>query len=273
MTTREAPFDEWKRIILELPDDLFFSLMRLYLGEIKTPFHKPRIVEKIIAYLSDTEITERIAALTDRYDAEVLTAIDLLRNPDAGTLFRIFQGERDYFSFHNHLMNLSERLLIYTVPDGNVLQINPYLYPVLKERVLTPRLLFPPADEAPEDETGDSAPKQPVSLREEHIWSALSFVQHQGIQIKANGTIKKNTIEQLRPVFPALCSGDDLSEIYRLINCLLRLRLMKLKSGRMQFHEEGIRRMLRMHRPHRLGFLWAAASLEPVSSWPPCHAP
>ena len=109
--------------------------------------------------LSDRKTALRIISLIDTYDAELLTAIDILREPDPGMLFHLFRTDRDYFSFHNHLMNLNERLLIYTVPDGNILQINPYLYPVLKERVLAPRLLFPPADETPEDDTGDPVPK------------------------------------------------------------------------------------------------------------------
>ncbi len=265
MTPRETHYEEWKRSILELPDELFFSLMRLYLGDIKTPFHKPRLVEKLAALLSDSEVTDRIIALTDVYDAEILTAIEVLHNPDPSMLFRLFQGERDYFSFHNHLMNLHERLLIFTAPESSNLYLNPYLYTLLKERVLTPRLLFPPADEVHED-PADPALRQAIILSEEHIWAAVSFLQHYGLYIKANGTIRKSTAEQLRKVFPSLCSDDDNSDIYRLLNSLLSMGLLHIKGARLHLVEEGAVRMLSMDRPRRMACLWSAIALNSTSA-------
>jgi len=260
MTSKDTLHEEWKRSILELPDEHFFSLMRLYLGDIKTPFHKPRLVEKLAALLSDSEMADRIIALTDVYDAEVLTAVEVLHNPDPALLFRLFQGERDYFNFHNHLMNLHERLLIFTAPDSSELYLNPYLYPLLKERVLTPRLLFPPADETADEE--DPLLRQPISISEEHIWSVVSFLHHYGIHIKANGTIRKSTAEQLRNVFSGLCSGDDDTEMYRLLRALLNMGLLQLRGGRLHLLEDGVTRMLSMERPRRMACLWSAIALD-----------
>lgn len=261
MTLQDNMYDEWKRSILELPDELFFSMMRLYLGDIKTPFHKPRLVEKLEAFLSDGEMADRIIALTDVYDAEVLTAIEVLHNPDPAVLFRLFQGERDYFNFHNHLMNLHERLLIFTAPDSGSLYLNPHLYPLLKERVLTPRLLFPPADEPAED-PADPSLRQPISIGEEHVWSVVSFIHHYGLHIKANGTIRKSTAEQLRKVFPGLCPDGDDAEMYRLLNGLLNLGLLQLRGARLHLLEEGAIRMLSMDRPRRTACLWSAIALD-----------
>lgn len=253
--------DEWKRSILELPDDLFFSLMRTYLGDIKTPFHKPRLVEKLGVLLSDSDTSRRITALTDTFDAEVLTAIEILQHPDPAQLFQLFQGERDYFNFHNHLMNLHERLLIYTCPENHNLYLNPYLYTALKEQVITPRLLFPPAGKKETGYSSETASMPPVWLHEEYIWGMLSYVHHQHISIKTDGTFKKNTVERVDEVFPALRCTEDPSKIYRILNSLLHMQLLHVKGASLHVHENGIQVLGSLPRPLRQCFLWASSSL------------
>jgi len=45
-------YKDWKEAMLRLPERTFFVLMRLYLGEIKTPFNKQRLVESLGGFLS-----------------------------------------------------------------------------------------------------------------------------------------------------------------------------------------------------------------------------
>jgi len=269
MKHREAgdkhKYDEWRHSILELPDELFFSIMRTYFGRLKTPFHKPRLVEKLAALLSEKSTIHKITALTDTYDAELLTAIEFLGEPDPGLLFGLFQGEKDYFSFHNHLINLQERLLIYSTPENHGLAINPYIHPELREKVITPRLLFPPEGSVSEKkdfkagETREGSSQ--IYLNENLIFGLLSSVSHQRLSVKADGSLRKNTLENLRECFPNLFPNDDPSPLYWLLNSMHQLKLLQLKGGLLQFCRDELNTIIRSGRPLRNASLWAAAVL------------
>lgn len=47
----DARYAEWSASLVQLPDTHFFDLMRLYLGVLKTPFHKQRLVQQLSAFL------------------------------------------------------------------------------------------------------------------------------------------------------------------------------------------------------------------------------
>ena len=68
-------YDDWKEALLRLPDRTFFDLMRLYLGEIKTPFNKQRLVEKLAGFLSKPEVQRIIVKSLDSLDILILTAV------------------------------------------------------------------------------------------------------------------------------------------------------------------------------------------------------
>ena len=65
-------YKDWKEAMLRLPERTFFVLMRLYLGEIKTPFNKQRLVEKIGGFLSKPDTQQAIIESLDRLDILIL---------------------------------------------------------------------------------------------------------------------------------------------------------------------------------------------------------
>ena len=252
--------DEWKRCLSDLPDELFFSIMRTYLGELKTPFHKPRLVDRIIHLFSKDETIRRAIALIDEHDALVLTAIELLDKPTAQQILRLLHDSYDYFSFHNHLMNLQERLLIYSCSDSPHLHLNPYLRPHLHQSILSPAALFPPATPV------TSAVNPAVTVTEEICWSILAALNSFNEPLKADGTLKKRVSDGLQSIFSALSEKDDIGVYYLLINALLKLGILQKRKASLFLEYSRGEEFGNKSRAERLFYLWAAVCMSTDSA-------
>lgn len=251
--------NEWKRCLLELPEELFFSIMHTYLGKIQTPFHKPRLVDRLEAFLNDPETIERAIALIDEYDAELLTAIALLKNPDPAILFRFFEGDKDYFAFHNHLLNLQDRLLIFTCPEDRSLYLNPFFLAALEEDVIAPVLLFPPAEKIGTTSSG----KMPAPWAGEAlVWGLLSFFQHQPEALKNDGTLKKKSAGTIGKIFPTITGDGDMEKIYLMLNSMRQMELIEFHSGSFSSQPEQLSRFGSLPRPIRLSIIWIVLSKQ-----------
>ena len=55
----------WQEAISSLPDKQFFNTMRLYLGEIKTPYNKQRLTEQLASFIRREENLKSILTLMD----------------------------------------------------------------------------------------------------------------------------------------------------------------------------------------------------------------
>ena len=124
----------WRNALTKLPDNHFFELMRIYLGEIKTPYNKQNLIENLGAFLHKPEIQQRIVSLLSVEDIQIINAIHYLTAPSQNVLSRFFAKTLSFAELYEALMNLEERLIIfrYTHDDGSVLfKINPILEQVL----------------------------------------------------------------------------------------------------------------------------------------------
>lgn len=88
--------EQWKTIIVSLPDDDFFAIMRNYLGEIKTPFNKHILIDRLLAFLTREETVERIVTLISNDDAYLLTLIYFLDEPDIKTLYSFIKESKSF---------------------------------------------------------------------------------------------------------------------------------------------------------------------------------
>jgi len=252
----QEQIDEWKRCLADLPDDLFFSIMRTYLGDLKTPFHKPRLVDQIIHLFSKDETIQRAIALIDKHDALVLTVIELLDKPTAQQILRLLHDSYDYFSFHNHLMNLQERLLIYSCTENPHLHLNPYLKPHLHKAILSPAALFPPA--TPVTTTANP----PVAITEEICWSLLGALNSYTEPLKADGTLKKRFSDELQTIFSTVSEKGDIGIYYLLINALLKLGILQKRKAALILDYKRGTEFGSKSRAERLYYLWAAVCMS-----------
>lgn len=250
--------EEWESSMLELPNELFFSIMRTYLGSIGTPFHKPDLLKKLAAFLRKEETLHRIVSLIDEEDIVFLTAVYLFDRPGVETLYRLFEDELDYFDFHGRLRNLQERLLIYHVPHEDVVVLTPFLSEYLGTHIVSPELLFETdtseRSEESVEELSERGYEQSIPMiTESLVWAAVSYLFTSNEVLKSDYTLKKKSAEYLNAVF----SFSEL-EMRSLFGCMCRLELIELEENRLIPKREKIEDFSALSRPNRLSYIWAA---------------
>ena len=110
--------ENWKKYILSLPEQVFFDIVRNYLGDVRTPFNKHDLVNKLTVFLTKDTTVEKVISLIDRADAEILTAISVLESPTVKELYRVFENKKNFYDFYLNLLNLEERMIIYRDEKG-----------------------------------------------------------------------------------------------------------------------------------------------------------
>ncbi|MFO7850429.1 MAG: hypothetical protein R6V67_10750 [Spirochaetia bacterium] len=256
----QREIEEWKRSMLELPDELFFSIMRIYLGEIRTPFHKPALVDRLSLFLSHGKTIRRITALTDEKDTVFLTAVDILERPHISDLYTLFEEETDYFSFHGRLRNLQERLLVYHRRSDDTIALNPLLEPSLRRHVLNPSLLFEfrkmEEPQKTEEESKSRGEHKRPPVTESFLWALICFLFTEDNVLKADGTLKKKSRSKLEHIF----SGYEVSgEIELSLRSAVRLGLVVPRENRLIPNLQLIDKFSELPRKERITTAWAAS--------------
>ncbi len=194
-----SEISRWQEAIASLPDKQFFNTMRLYLGEIKTPYNKQRLTEQLASFIRKEENLQSILTLMDSFDVEILTALSLISKPSQDNLLQFFNGTYSITELYAELINLTERLLIYTDHDElsgkEYLAINPLLLDSLIP-YLDIKIVFP-------DFKAASLSIDDIFTLSPNLLSAfISYIKIHGISCKSDGTIKKNDKNRLAEIFP-----------------------------------------------------------------------
>lgn len=140
----------WREELIQLNDELFFDLMRMYLSDIKTPFSKEKLVESLSSFLRKDSTQNAIKKRISAEDKIYITAISLIPEVTLEKLTSFFNGTISPSVVYNKIVNLQERLIIFIrkgKPEKNesedlrILALNPLL-PFLKSCV-EPSFLLP----------------------------------------------------------------------------------------------------------------------------------
>ncbi|MCL2480240.1 MAG: helicase-associated domain-containing protein [Spirochaetaceae bacterium] len=220
-----ADIDRWKKIIISLPEHIFFDLIRNYLGDVKTPFNKHDLIEKFASFLRNEKNTDKIISLIDKQDASVLTVLDILGPVEIKTLYQFFSEKKTYYDFYLHLQNLEERMLVCTDKDAGefpLLIISPIFKDVLKERIINPSLVIPAVDVSDELRKGTE-----TWYYEAILFSVLSYLFGRGQLLNLDGNFKKRIKEELTEIFPDRMSTDAELKIDIMRKVLKRLNLVR----------------------------------------------
>jgi hypothetical protein len=197
MASPEEWKEEWKRIIMSLPDKEFFPIMRNYLGRIETPFHKPALIDELYNFLSREETAGRVISFIDHEDAQVINAICYLGDPDQKQLQKLLAGSFTYLELHHRMLNLEERLLIYRNREGSV-KLSPLFKEIIEDKMINPDLLFP------------SEPAKPKLLpspwpTDQLLCALLNMIaKHGGMLNKADGNLRKKVQQDMEERFSLL---------------------------------------------------------------------
>ena len=190
-------YKDWKEAMLQLPERTFFVLMRLYLGEIKTPFNKQRLVEGLGGFLSKAETQQTMIESLDRLDILILTAVHMLPVTNRGALLMFLSSET---ALQTRLTNLEERLILYrnSYTDDydrliNNYSINPFLYKAV-EPLLDSHVLFLPQQKA--------EPQSGTTLCDDIVLAGLyTFFLKETDVLKMSGAFKIRAEKQFKAVF------------------------------------------------------------------------
>ena len=195
-TENEIPL--WQEAIASLPEKQFFNTMRLYLGEIKTPYNKQKLTEELAAFIHKPENIQSIITLLDTSDIEILTAISIIPQVTQESLIDFFSGQYSVTELYAKLINLTERLLIYKVSDKYSEKHFYHINPFIKEKLLQCldiKLLFP------ENTVALFSTDDLFALTPNLLAAFVSYIKICGISCKADGKIKKNDMNRLQEIF------------------------------------------------------------------------
>lgn len=213
----ENEINRWAEAISSLPDKQFFNTMRLYLGEIKTPYNKQRLTHQLAAFIKSPEHINSLLTLLDRFDVTVLTAISLIPNASQDTLVNFFHTEYSVAEIYAEIINLTERLVIYKEKSDTgkeFIKINP----LIRENLLPyldSKLIFP--DYVPVTFSNEDI----FSISPNLLAAFITYIRIRGISCKSDGTIKKNDKNRLEEIFP----GKE-NFIQLLMNAFVNLSLV-----------------------------------------------
>lgn len=195
----------WRESLSTMKDTHFFDLLRMYLGEIKTPYNKQNLIENLSAFLRKEENKETIIALLSKEDLELLTAIYLIPKVTQKKLNKFFSA-KTYSELFEHLMNLEERLLIFRFKDkdtGKILfKINPLLEQNLKPYLTKEKIISYSIEYDQEDIVKSNG------LTPEFLAGFIAFVLENPDLLRADGTFKKKVDVQLKEIFPTYQNLD-----------------------------------------------------------------
>ncbi|MDD3996319.1 MAG: helicase-associated domain-containing protein [Sphaerochaetaceae bacterium] len=128
----------WERSLATLSDAVFLTIMRNYLGNIPTPFHKPQLIKRLTTLFSNDEFLNRLFSVISPQDVKILSAASILEAATQDQLCTLFLHDLPYLQVQQNIVNLEERLLLIPHPESSqnssLLMVNPMLSKRLREQ-------------------------------------------------------------------------------------------------------------------------------------------
>lgn len=193
----------WREALVRLSDQHFFDLMRMYLGAIRTPFNKQKLVEELSSFIRKKETRERIVFCLDDFDRVILAAIAELPSPTQQKIVALFAGYKSFPEIYERILNLEERLVIYRKgeSDNREYAVNPLLAADLAPHADLSALVSP-------DSLGEPV-SIPLRVDDLSLAALYSFFLHEGESVKNDGSFRKKTLGALDAVFPQLVADPN----------------------------------------------------------------
>ncbi len=208
---------DWRETLNTANDEKFFDIMHIYLGEIKTPYNKQKLIEQLSSFLRNEQNRETIFSLLTDEDIKILTAIKYIQNAEISKIEKFFTPVFSLGDLYSKLANLEERLLIFTKnSDGKkIVQLNPLLEDDLNPYLSLENLISEESSNLTPDEAE-------LKLSPSVIAVFLSFLSGKKEICKADGSLKKKPLEEISQIFKT----DDVQLFVNLYKSLSNLSLI-----------------------------------------------
>lgn len=198
----------WKEILIQLPENKFLNLVRMYIGAVKTPYNKERLIHDLTVFLHKEENKHTLIHLLSERDIMILNAVSYISKPGKKKLTQFFDGVFSVFELYEYLANLEERLLLFRCADENAKSRYFVINPLLKENILPfikITVLLPVANMSKKisaTELNRQSNNPVISAKMIAAWYA--FIAQNPDACRADGSFKKKTIEQIERIFHAV---------------------------------------------------------------------
>lgn len=188
----------WKEYMSSLREDKFFYIMRLYFGEIKTPYNKLRLIEQLASFVRNGDNMKNLISLLDENDIKILTIISLMPSVTAENFCSFLEDDMSRGEVLMRLENLQTRLLIYTEKAPYQEKVSFKITPMVFDEIqpyLDPESILPSAE--PVHIFLDSG----FVLSPNFLGAFVSYLNITGCSLKADGTFKKTDVANLKLIF------------------------------------------------------------------------
>lgn len=242
----------WRETLATMNDDRFFEIMRIYLGEIKSPYNKDNLIERLSSIFRKDQNKERILTYLSEFDIKLITAVASIKNATQEKVVEFFRSEYSISEIYSAILNLNERLIIYTYRDSeinlNVIALNPLLEETLAS-VINVKILLP--EPIPVEHNFDS----PFTLSPTFIAAFISYIYENPGMCKNNTSIKKRDAERLEQIFPGKQKCIDF-----LLNSFINLGLVKIGEKDLTVDESRFQSFAALSEIKQLAFLSVASA-------------
>lgn len=251
MTKSVTSVEVWKECISSLSDSKFFELMRLYLGEIETPYNKQRLIEQLAGFIKKPANSDSMISLLDEYDIKLLTAIAFIPNATQDTLVQFFSAEYTMADIFSGLSNLTARLFVFEQKDSysskKYLRINPVIWEKLEPFIKLGNIISPA-------QLAKTNIDDTFFISPDLLAAFISFINTKGCSCKADGTVKKNALARIQSIFP----GHE-KTIQLILTAFINLHLVREGEKSYQIDYERFELFAGLQPPQQYVLLCAAS--------------
>lgn len=244
---------DWRESFSILPDDYFFEIVRMYLGEVKTPYNKQKLIEELGAFIRKDENRRNIIALLDSSDIKLLSAVWLLPSCDEKKLESFLEPQFSLAEVYERVANLSERLVLYRVADkksGNVqIKINPLLEDELSSMLGMNALVSSSENFTPSD-------SESFALSNEFFAVLVSYLVTNKKLCRSDGALKKHSAEELKNIF----GSDRTAVIETLVRSMTNLSLLADSDSGLEIKWNVLSQFAGLSFQNRIAYLCAAVT-------------
>ena len=103
----------WRENLALMPDSHFFELIRMYLGEVKTPYNKHKLIEELSSFLRKAENQQNLVRLLSDTDLQIISVVYFVPSITQEKLGGFFSGVLSFAALYDRLLNLEERLILF----------------------------------------------------------------------------------------------------------------------------------------------------------------
>lgn len=244
----------WRESLMTLPTEQFFEFIRIYIGEIQSPFNKPKLIEQLSTIFRKQETKDNVLAFLSEFDLKVLTLIKLIKKPTQQKITDFFLSEYKLSDIYTELLDLNERMLIYYFKNEEdnkkIIQINPLLedtvFPYLNINLLFSDAICIKSEIEPQ-----------FMLSPQFLAAFISYLRSYPDLCKNDGSIKKKDNERLEEIF-----NGKVKAIQLVLTAFFNLGILKAGEKSVFIDEIKLENFAKLKFCHQATFLCVASAVR-----------